>query len=187
MRNTKIFKAMAVAAPILLSASAMAVVVTATVNFKTVQDVSVTEDTQPNFGETIIPIAGRSCTMTPDIATSSATAPTYAAIEAPLSGTACDNAAIDAEAGGYAITGAANSQILITLGGQLTATDWTYAPIGAFQDGASSTPVTTAGVATVTLSGAGTGYLSMGGTLTIVNDLTFNIAYTDTYAMEITY
>ena len=187
MRNSKIFKAMAVAAPVLLSANILADTVTAIANFTTVADVQIAEAVSVEFGDSIIPIAGRSCVLT---ATATTTAATAAGVTptATVAGDGCDDASTAAAAGIYPITGAPSSSIIITTAVSANTTDYTFTAEGTYFNESTLTPtINTTGASTVTLSAGGLGLIVMGGELDINVDLAFSTALSATYDIDVTY
>lgn len=185
MRNNKIFKAIAIAAPVLLSSAVFAQTLITQVNFTAVDDVQINPDVEVEFGTTVIPIAGRSCTMTPTVGTSSATAP---AVTVALTGDGCSAAGTGAAAGGFALTGAASSEVIITLSvSDVAETQFTYTPEGFFLDGAAAVAIDSLGTSTVNLTAAGTGYITLGGDLDINTDMAFSGTYDADFTVEVTY
>ena len=185
MRNNKIFKAIAIAAPVLLSSAVFAQTLITQVNFTAVDDVVIGLEDEVEFGATVNPIAGRSCTMTPTITTTSATAPV---VTVALTGDACSATATDAVPGGYPLTGAASSEIVITLSvSDVATTDFTYTPVGSYLDGTAPVAVDSLGTTTVDLTAAGTGYIILGGDLDINADMAFSDTYQADFTIEVTY
>jgi hypothetical protein len=189
MRNNKIFKAMVVAAPIMLSTPLMAQTILPTFTFTTVADVAITPITLVNFGASIIPIATNVCVLTPVISTSAATSGAVVLGVATVAGTGCNDAATDAEAGEYDITGAVSASVDVTLSvSDAAVTDYDYDPEASFMNGTATTTITTGVPSTVTLDATGAGLMVIGGTLTINADLAYATTFnTTTYTIDITY
>lgn len=213
MRHNKILKALAVTTTVVLSTSVLAATVTGSVGFRTIKDVTVTETNSVNFGNSIVPLAGKTCSFAgfdTGLATgaSKLAVPTStAAID--IAGTGCTDGD-DATPGYFTISGATGASIKITVNSSdaVAFPDYTFTPAvqysafpvgGAANTSADNTnqigtnifPDTTTTVvlndANVTNADDGQGTLFVGGTLSIVNDLSYDTSYSVDYVVDVTY
>ena len=190
MRNNKIFKAIAISAPVvLLSTAVYAATETPVFEFTTVADVVITPVSVVNFGASIIPISGNVCTLTPVITTGASDSTSATIAAATIAGTGCNDAATDGKEGVFDITGAADASVTITLTeSDAAVTDYDFEPTANYYPNATATALTTGVSTTVALDAAGLGMLVVGGVLTLNADLTYATDYdTTTYSIEITY
>jgi hypothetical protein len=188
-------KAGAVAATtLLLATSADAAVFNASASFRTIADISITEAASLSFGTSVSGKAGTTCTLTSVITAGAAAALTNVdafAFPADVGGDGC-NGTTDAVNGDYLFTGAAGTTVTVLMA-TVTDTDFTFAPAGQYNDQAAaladvSTTYFSDAAFNVVLNGAaGTGRLSVGGTLSIINDLTASTSYSVAYDVSVVY
>jgi hypothetical protein len=191
-------KAGAVAATtLLLATSANAAVFNASASFRTIADISITENAALSFGTSISGKAGTTCTVLSEVTADGAgTPPTSVdalAFPGDISGDGCVGTT-DAVNGDYTFTGAADSTVTVLMA-TVTDTDFSFAPSGQYndQDAATDATVTYFSDAPFNVSLLGTsgtngdGRLSVGGTLTIINDLTASTSYAIAYDISVVY
>jgi hypothetical protein len=189
MRKNAITKAIMVTIPAMFAASTMAATVTGNVGFRTIQDVSITETVAINYGTSIVPLAGNTCTVDG----LGQTTATVAVAAGTLSGGGCSGTGT----GGYfALSGENSASIKVTVNSSDLATfpDYQFTPAGNYaaialggnNGGAFDTyfPDTQT---TLSLSAGGVGTLFVGGRLQILNDLSYDTSYTVTYDIDVTY
>ena len=174
-----------VAIAAVLGTSAHAAVFNASASFRTIADVSITEDTALNFGTAVTGKAGSTCIIT---ATAPDAAPVIAVTALDAASTGC--AATGQAAGQYVISGAASAVVTILVA-TATDTDFSFAPAGAFNSDQAAGDVTTAFFAdspiNVTLDASNTSILAVGGTLNIINGLTASTSYAVPYDISVVY
>jgi hypothetical protein len=184
---------MAIAGTTLITTSgiANATVFSSFAAFRTVADVNIVENTAASFGTFILGKAGTNCIITSEI-TDGGGAPTIVdafASATDVTGTGC-NGTDNAVNGDYSISGANDASITILLE-SVDLTDFTYAPAGQYNNMHATTSISTSynpdGALTVSLSAAGTGRLSVGGELSVVNDLDASTSYLATYDISVVY
>lgn len=172
----------ATAIALVLGTSANAAVFTATASFRTIADIAITEQNALSFGTAITGKGGTDCTITTTIANT-----TNFATEA-ISGNGC--ATSTESSGEYVISGVAGSTVTILMA-TATETDYSFAPAGVFndQDGTTDviTPYFSDSAINVVLDSANDGLLGVGGTLTIINDLSASTSYTINYDISVVY
>jgi hypothetical protein len=184
-------KAGAVAATtLLLATSANAAIFNASASFRTIADISITEASALSFGTALTGKAGTLCNLT-SIITAAANNTTVDVIGA-ASGSGCSST--DGVNGGYNLSGANSSTITLLLATVTDASgDFSFAPAGQYNDlnagvGADlSTAYFPDSPLNVTLSATGTGLLSVGGDLTIINELTSSTSYSVAYDISVIY
>lgn len=188
MKKHAISKAILATVPVMFAASTMAATVTGNVGFRTIQDVSITETVALNYGTSVIPLSGNSCTIDGDGQTVGAVAVASGA----LSGGGCSGTGT----GGYfALSGENSASVRITVNSSDSTTypDYTFTPEGNYASDDLGAAITAFDSyfpdtqTTVSLSGAGLGTLFVGGRLQIVNDLSYDTSYTVTYDIDVTY
>lgn len=172
----------AAAVALILSSNASAAVFTATASFRTIADISITEQLALSFGTAITGKGGTTCTITTTIANT-----TNFATET-ISGNGC--ATSTESSGEYVISGVAGSTVTILMA-TATEADYNFSPAGVFndQDGTTDviTPYFSDSAVNVILDSANDGLLGVGGTLNIVNDLAASTSYTVNYDISVVY
>jgi hypothetical protein len=165
-----------------LGTSANAAVFNATASFRTIADVTITEQLALNFGTAITGKAATNCIVTAAIANTTSIA------TETVTGTGCSTST--AASGEYVITGVNGANVTILLS-TVADTDYSYAPAGEFNSQQGTTDVITPYFAdsavTVTLDAANAGLLAVGGELSIINDLTASTSYSIAYDISVIY
>jgi hypothetical protein len=192
-----------------VSGASMAASESFNITAETIADVVITEDTALDFGANIFTTAG-DCTMdasAPADVTMQVTRATPVVVDTDthgaLSGTSCVTGAI-ATPGVYTVSGSGGSTVNITLGG-ITTAEFTFVPdsnavstyegTAALDDiGTLSTSTSTAVVLADTNDGGGATTTAdelvfvLGGTLTILTDLTSETVYdAETFTVNVIY
>lgn len=208
MRHNKIYQTLLAGITVLSSVSVIAGSLTGSAGFRTIKDVTVTENASLNYGTTIIPLSGKTCSMGAQFKAGSTTLalPTATSANLQLSGAGCDSTAYGTQ-GYFSISGAVGSSIKIRVDSSdpVTFPDYSFTPAIRYSSGIIGDNVT-AGVfnsqifpdttTTVTLgddtvvsdSGSdGKGTLLIGGALTIDSDLVYDTSYSLNYEIEVTY
>ncbi len=178
-----------------LASSANAAVFNASASFRTIADITITEAAAFSFGTNMTGKAGTTCSIASIITPGAGAllAVDALAFPADVSGDGCTGTT-DAVAGDYLMTGASGSTVTILMA-KATDTDYTFDPAGQYNDQAAagadvSTTYFTDAAFNVALNGAGasgTGRLSVGGTLTILNDLVASTSYAIAYDISVVY
>jgi hypothetical protein len=173
---------LATAIALVLSTSANATVFNAAASFRTIADITITEQLALSFGTAVTGKAGTACAIATTIADTTAFA------TETISGTGC---ATSTEASGeYVIAGVAGSTVTILMA-TATDTDFTFAPAGEFNDQEGTTdtitPYFSDSAFNVVLDGTNDGLLGVGGELSILNDLTASTSYTINYDISVVY
>lgn len=172
----------AAAIALVLGASANATVFNAAASFRTIADITITEQLALSFGTAITGKSGTTCSVAATIADGAAVAAEV------ISGNGC---ATSTEASGeYVIAGVAGSTVTVLMA-SVTDTDFTFSPAGEFndQDGTTDviTPYFSDSAFNVVLDSANDGLLGVGGDLSITNDLTASTSYTINYDISVVY
>lgn len=179
------------AATFVLASTANAATFSASASFRTIADISITENAALSFGTSVTGKAGTICTVDMTIASGGANADPGATTTVQATGTGCGGT-IDSTAGEYLLTGAAGSSITITMA-TVSQADYDFAPAGIYSDLANvAVSVETAYFAdapfNVTLEGGGgTGRLAVGGLLSVTNNLAASTSFTIPYDVLVVY
>lgn len=187
MNRNKITKALAGSLLVAASMSAVAKVETFSLNFVTIQDLTITQVNAIGFAQNVIGKAATDCTIsvsgTLAATPADAAAPASANVTDGISGTGClavTAAASNTFAGVYSIVGAVNQTVNVTVA-SATGSDFNFSPSGKIftSGGTAATDVFANSAASIALSGTGgQANLYLGGTITVGGtDLTANTPY----------
>ena len=177
---------------LLFAGSTNAAVFNANASFRTIADITITESAAFSFGTYISGKAGTTCTLLSEITDAGAAPATVDAFAYPadVTGDGCVGTD-DASNGDYLLTGASSATVTILMA-TATETDFTFAPAGQYNDQHAATSVSTTYFSDAPFNVSlavttGLGRLSVGGTLTILNDLTASTSYAAAYDISVIY
>lgn len=190
MKFTKTAGAIA-ATTLLLAGSANATIFNASASFRTIADITITEDAALTFGGTITGKAGTTCSLATALTAGAGAVVPDVFAPGDITGDGCSATAVDMVPGNYAFLGVSGSTVTVLMT-TATDTDFTFAPAGDYNDQAAAADVSTTYFAdapfNVTLAGAaGEGRLIVGGTLNIINTLAASTSYAIAYDISVVY